>query len=159
MKAGIEIESGGSELLPAIESLWKELCEHHFNLEKRFSASTSPDFESRLRTLKYKGRNHLVELVRATGNSNFIGYCVSTIDNALVGEIDSLYIDRNHRRYRIGKKLIKRALCWMDEHHVSAKRVCVLAANKTAVDLYEKFGFTVRQYEMMIPAEKLRESP
>ena len=159
MKADIEIESGGSELLPAVESLWKELCKHHFNLERRFLASAPLDFESRLRILKYKGKSHLVELVRTTGNSNFIGYCVSTIDNSLVGEIDSLYIGRNYRRYGIGKELIKRALCWMDEHQVSTKRVCVLAANKTAIDLYEKFGFTVRQYEMMIPSEKQQVSP
>lgn len=159
MKAGIQIKSGGSELLPAIESLWKELCEHHFDLEKRFPNSAPPDFESRLRTLKYKGKNHQVELVRTAEDSDFIGYCVSTIDNSLVGEIDSLYIDRNHRRHGIGKELVKRALCWMDEHHVSEKRVCVLAANKTAVDLYKKFGFAIRQYEMIIPSEKLRVTP
>ena len=159
MKAGIQIKSGGSELLPVIESLWKRLFEHHFDLEKRFPTSPLPDFESRLRTLRYKGKNHLVELVKTAEDSDFVGYCVSTIDNALTGEIDSLYIDRDYRRHGIGKELVKRALCWMDEHHVLEKRVCVLAANKTAVDLYRKFGFAVRQYEMMIPSKKTRVIP
>ena len=44
-----------------------------------------------------------------------IGYCISTINLELVGEIESLYLEKEYRNQGIGEELMNRALTYLNE--------------------------------------------
>ena len=49
-----------------------------------------------------------IDLVKNKDSMDFVGYCVSTITNTGVGEIESIFIDRAYRKLGIGDYLMRR---------------------------------------------------
>jgi GNAT superfamily N-acetyltransferase len=154
MNGAFIVESGGIELLPRVETLWYELKEHHRKIDPSFPDMSTPSFELRLSGLKEKGKELLVDCVLRKSNGLDIGYCFSIIDRNDVGEIESLYIQEAFRGQGIGKDLVMRALLWMDQKCVTARRVSVLSGNREAIRFYEHFGFRSRVQELMLPTNK-----
>ena len=148
------IKSGGIELLPKVETLWYELKEHHRGIDSRFPDMSTPNFEIRQSELKERAKEIHVDWVVRRADKLEIGYCFSTIDKNNVGEIESLYVREAFRGQRIGIDLASKALLWMDQKHVMAKRVSVLSGNREAIGFYERLGFTSRVNELMVPTEK-----
>jgi diamine N-acetyltransferase len=86
----------------------------------------------------------LLDLVKDLETGHLVGYCLATINEEKHGEIASIYIEPEYRRYRIGYKLIERALDWMDKHGVTRKMLHIWAGNEGVMDFYRHFHFEVR---------------
>ena len=152
MKEGIQIKSGGIEIIDAIESLWEELKTHHLGVDHIYpNGIAKAEFQKRKKELTDKGKLLLIELAQTSKDRKIIGYCLSTITESNIGELDSIFIDSRYRRCGIGSELVQRALDWMDACGVETKKVNVLQINEEATALYSRFGFKTRQLEMVIP--------
>ncbi len=73
-----------------------------------------------------------------------LGYCVASIDEQKVGEIDSIYVEPHLRNQAIGDALMRRALSWMDEHGIQTRILSVAAGNERVESFYRRHGFLPR---------------
>ncbi len=139
-------EVSGAESLDLIGPLWEQLNEHHRLLSPHFAhvfaANTFAARRAELMAKADSGRLR-VDLARSD-TGDVVGYCVSSIDSKGTGEIDSLYVAAGGRHRRVGDALMKRALAWMDEHHVKDKTVLVCAGNEQVLAFYRRYGFYPR---------------
>jgi ribosomal protein S18 acetylase RimI-like enzyme len=137
------IISGGKELIDLTETLWKKLNSLHKSKSTYFpNFFDNFTFEMRKKGLLEKAERGKIkiELVKIA-NNNIIGYSISTIDNNNNGEIDSIYIDENYRSLKMGKKLMKNAINWLNENNVKSKSICVVFGNDDATEFYKTLGF------------------
>jgi len=142
----IEIISGSKELLEYVSPLWDKLNNHHKN--------KSINFKEKYEKLSFKERsngflipkkdNININLVKDKDKKIYVGYCISTINNGLVGEVSSLYIEPEYRTYGIGDELIKRAIKWLDDNNVNKKIIGVAVGNEDVLKFYERLGFRSR---------------
>jgi len=79
-------------------------------------------------------------------SNRYIGYCVSTVDNRKVGEVESLFIEDRYRGLGIGDNLMKKALSWMDNVSTVKKIINVAYGNEKVFSFYSKYGFYPRSY-------------
>ena len=86
-----------------------------------------------------------VNLVKDKDTGQYIGYCVSTINKEMIGEIDSLYVEKEYRKHGIGNELMERALEWLDKNKVKSKIVVVGDGNENVIDFYNHYGFHTRK--------------
>ena len=156
MNKDVRIQTGGLELIDRVQPLWEKLKCHHLEMAGALAGGiTGWDFQARKEGLQAKGCSHFIELATDKQNCHdVLGYCISTIDHAGMGEIDSVYIAECHRRRGLATALIQRALAWMDREAVQGRRVSVMAMNEPARKLYEHFGFVIRLLEMEVPSEQ-----
>lgn len=147
---GQELESviGGLELLPDVKPLWEGLREHHSRITNDFAESIGKRcFEERV--VDFNGKSESctfrIELIKDNKSQKYVGYSISSIDNAAVGEIDSLFVEKAYRGMKIGDLLMNNALSWMDEHKTKKKIISVMAGNDVLC-FYEKYGFKPRAY-------------
>lgn len=113
--ADITYVNGDKTLLDKIEPLWLQLNCHHL--------CVSPYFKDYYRNLTFQDRKRAI-LHRAVGvevhvdlafdREALVGYCVSSIDKAFTGEIDSIFVDIAYRGQGIGKALMQNALVWLN---------------------------------------------
>jgi ribosomal protein S18 acetylase RimI-like enzyme len=94
-------------------------------------------------------KNGMIHVDIARENDKIIGYCVSTINAEMAGEIDSIYIEKERRRFGIGSVLMKNALKWMDTHKVKRRVISVAAGNEEVFSFYERYGFYPRATILM----------
>ena len=93
-------------MLDDVEPLWEKLHGCHKSLSpnnsQRMASST---FVARKEGFiqKTNGGKLRVELVRSGADDIFIGYCVSTIDEAMTGEVDSIFVEEAHRGKRVSE--------------------------------------------------------
>ncbi|MFT9497963.1 GNAT family N-acetyltransferase [Anaerosolibacter sp.] len=138
---------GGKELLDLVQPLWEKLNKHH--------EVQSNHFADRFKNLTFDMRKNKfiqddtskvkIELVKDIEKDRYIGYCISTVDKELIGEIDSLYIEQEYRKYGLGDKLMKSALDWLDSNEARIKIIGVTEGNEKALAFYEKYGFYKRR--------------
>ncbi len=148
LKKGVYSVIVGLELLPLVKPLWEGLREHHGKISKDFSESIRQrSFEERVADFEGKASNHIfrIELIKVNDSHTPIGYCISSVNDELVGEVESIFIEDTYRGLHIGDTLMKSALKWMDEHGVKTKRINVAAGNDV-LRFYEKYGFKVRSH-------------
>ena len=93
---------------------------------------------------KSRGNTIRIDLARDEDLGEFVGYCVSTISEERQGEIDSIYIKPDYRRFGIADNLMKRALHWMDEQLITKRILVVGAENEEVLGFYSKYGFHPR---------------
>ena len=142
----IEYITGGSELLEFIRPLWKKLNEHHQTNSIYFSERFKKlDFDTRKKKFMDDVNIKLrIDLVKDIERQIFVGYCISTITIDLVGEVDSLYIEPEYRKFGIGDELMKESLKWLDSKDVQTKIVGVAEGNEDVLNFYSKYGFYKR---------------
>lgn len=139
--------SGDAGLLDRIAPLWEQLNRQHLGL--------SPYFKDYYQTLTFEDRK-LALLQRAYGGEIRvdlaldasgipIGYCVSSVDRLLTGEVESIFVSSQYRRQGIGKTLMKRALEWLNGRGVKRKIVSVAVGNEQIYSFYQQFGFLPRR--------------
>lgn len=120
---GFEFIDGDVGLINFVQPLWKKLNKHHKVSSNYFQNSfLSLKFEDRIN--KFINDDNLkikVDLIKHIKSNLYIGYCISTINKELVGEIDSLFIEREYRKYGLGGSLMKRALDWLNDNQVKTK--------------------------------------
>lgn len=132
------------EELDLIKPLWEKLNDLHENL--------SPDFKERFQRMNWdKRKNNLIsksvkllfEYVIDNNSDKIIGYCISTIDkeNEKTGEIDSIFIEREHRKSGIGKRLMENAINWLISQKTETQKLIVGVGNESVIEYYKQFDF------------------
>jgi len=85
-----------------------------------------------------------VDLVSAGLDKPAVAYCISTVSDDGVGEIDSIYVKEDLRGQGVGSELVRRALAWLESKQVVAKTVSVMSDNDEALAFYRRFSFHPR---------------
>jgi diamine N-acetyltransferase len=146
-KPKIKYVHGDGGMLDEIKVLWETLNGHHL--------SVSPYFKDYYLTLTFEERKRAI-LQRASGgevrvdlaldaSSELVGYCVSSIDRWLTGEIDSIFVTAKYRGQDIGRALMEKALTWLNGKGAKKKIVSVAVGNEQAYGFYSRFGFLPRR--------------
>jgi ribosomal protein S18 acetylase RimI-like enzyme len=139
-----EYLEGGVELLDLAGPLWEKLDAHHARVSKYFSdRSSGPGFSGRKEGLLEKARlgKLRMDLVKQRDNDRYIGYCISSIDQKHIGEIESIFVEEEFRNQGIGHHLMQKALAWMEKEQVKSKRVGVVYGNERAFRFYARYEF------------------
>ena len=141
-----EFINGNIELLYLVQPLWEKLNKHH--------EITSNYFSDKFRNLNFEVRKSKfvndktleikIDLIKDKSKDLYIGYCISTINKDLVGEVDSLFIEKEYRKYGLGDKLMSRALEWLNSNQVKSKIIGVAEGNENVLEFYKKYGFYKR---------------
>ena len=141
----IYIELNDDEI-DLIKPLWENLKEHHRELSTYFTGKYEQlTFKERKEQILKKASNRSlkIDIVKDKENEQFVGYCISSIFDK-VGEIDSIYIEKNYRNENIGIQLMKRSLNWMDNMCVKNKKIIIAVGNEELISFYQRFNFYPR---------------
>jgi diamine N-acetyltransferase len=143
----IQYSDGDNALLEAIEPLWEKLNAHHQAKSVYFSdLFTKLTFAERIAEFRTEDKLTLrVDLARDLETSILVGYCISTIDSHQVGEVDSMFVEKDYRGLGIGDRLIRKALDWIQSHPVKSLQVSVAYGNEEVFDFYKRYGFLPRR--------------
>jgi Acetyltransferases len=130
--------------IDSIKALWEELRDHHRELSIYFPERyVELTFQERKEDLLNKSKIGILRIDAAYDEAaeQFIGYCISSISDETVGEVDSIYLAKEYRSSGIGDVLMKRSLNWMDQNGVETKRIMVAAGNENTLAFYSKYRF------------------
>jgi len=142
----VEYIEGSQEVLYLIQPLWERLKDYHRNKSKYFADTyANKRFQDRVNELTDDSKVGMkVNLAKDKDTGQYIGYCISTINKEMIGEIDSLYVEKEYRKQGIGSQLMERALEWLDTNKVNSKIVAVGDGNENVIDFYNHYGFHIR---------------
>ena len=143
----IEYIQGEKELLDLVQPLWEKLNKYH-ETNSTFFLNKYESFTFEVRKnkfLKEEISSINIDLVKDQEKDLYVGYCISTVNKDSVGEIDSLYLDEEYRKFGIGEELMNRAIVWLKSSQVKIKIISVAAGNESIIGFYEKFGFHERR--------------
>jgi ribosomal protein S18 acetylase RimI-like enzyme len=145
--SNFEFINGSRELLDLVQPLWEKLNKHH--------EANSNNFSDRFRNLKFEVRKNKfindknlevkIDLIKDKDKAIYIGYCISTINKELIGEIDSLFVEKEYRKYGLGDKLMNGALEWLNSNEVKMKVIGVAEGNENVLEFYKRYGFYKRR--------------
>lgn len=143
----VEYIEGSQEVLYLIQPLWGRLKDYHQNKSKYFADNyANKRFQDRINELTDDSKVGMkINLVKDKDTGHYIGYCISTINKEMIGEIDSLYVEKEYRKQGIGSQLMERALEWLDKNKVKSKIIAVGDGNENVIDFYNHYGFQVRK--------------
>ncbi|PRR78114.1 Protease synthase and sporulation negative regulatory protein PAI 1 [Clostridium liquoris] len=139
--------TGSIELLDFVQPLWEKLNKHH-QVNSNYFKSRFTDLKFQVRKNKFINDNNLevkVDLIKDIEKDLYIGYCISTVNKELVGEIDSLFVEKEYRKYGLGDKLMNRALDWLNSRQVKTKIIAVAEGNENVLEFYKRYGFYKRR--------------
>jgi ribosomal protein S18 acetylase RimI-like enzyme len=138
----IKYIDGGAELLDTVGPVWNRLRMYHVRISKHFKKDIRGfGWKTRKKYLLDMAKKGKLRIDMVKYGRKYIGYCISSIDEKKQGEIESLYVDARHRNKKIGDKLMKKTLAWMDKYKVKTKHLGVVAGNERAFSFYKRFGF------------------
>jgi diamine N-acetyltransferase len=147
-KRSVKFLHGDEALLDQIRVLWEALNSHHLELSTNFKQHYQDmTFEKRKADLlkKTAAGKMRVDLAVDEVTGQNVGYCVSSLNQEKIGEVESIFVDANYRGLGIGDSLMNKALCWMDQEGAVAKIVEVASGNEEAFCFYAKYGFLPRK--------------
>jgi GNAT superfamily N-acetyltransferase len=139
--------SGNESLIDRVASLWEELNRQHLSLSPYFkNYYRTLTFEDRKRSIQQRGFGGEIRVDLALDNSGQpIGYCITSIDRWLTGEIDSIFVDPQCRGQGVGTVLMEKALDWLKVKGAKKNVVSVAVGNEQAYVFYQQFGFFPRR--------------
>jgi ribosomal protein S18 acetylase RimI-like enzyme len=143
----IEYTETDGQRLDLIKDLWEKLNALHKSRSRHYAAHfEGMTFNRRKDDLIKKSADGFLHigLARDTGTRKLIGYCITSINARKQGEIESIYVEPNYRRQRIGDTLMKKALKWLDGSPVTTRTLVVAAGNEEVIDFYSRYGFYPR---------------
>ncbi|GKX65598.1 GNAT family N-acetyltransferase [Inconstantimicrobium mannanitabidum] len=130
-----------------IRSLWEKLNVMHKDktqyFKRRFENFT---FDQRFVSINAQG-NYKFDVILDNDNNKYVGYCLSSIDGAS-GEVQSIYIEKEYRKYGLGGKLMGRALSWFEENEIANIAIGVIYGNEEALPFYARYGFMPLSYNL-----------
>ena len=133
-----------NDQIDSIRPLWEKLRDHHRELSPYFPERyVELTFSERKEDLLEKAENGVLIIDAAYDETSkqFIGYCISSISEENIGEVDSIYLNEKYRSSGIGDALMKRSLDWMDQNGVETKRIMVAAGNENTLAFYSRYKF------------------
>lgn len=131
-----------------MKPLWEQLNSVHFEKSIYFKSKYQKfTFEKRMEPILKKTKENIIKLdmLLNNDNGNYIGYCLSSIEDTF-GEIESIYIENQYRKLRLGDKLMKSALNWFESNGITNIAINVVYANDEALSFYEHYGFHIGNY-------------
>lgn len=122
-----------------ISKLWQQLNEIHKNDSNNFKDYYDKNtFENRCEKFINISENNIkIEIIE--DNEIPIGYCISTIEKG-VGEIESLFIEDQYRKFGYGQQLVKSSIKWMKNNDCKRIIVSVADGHESVFEFYKKFG-------------------
>jgi GNAT superfamily N-acetyltransferase len=147
MQNNIEYIETDRQGLDSIGFLWEKLNEHHrVHSPHHAGHFTGMTFEQRKRQFLEKSVNGSIriDLANDIKTGKLVGYCVSTITEDKLGEIDSIYVEEDYRRHGLGDSLMKKALAWMDGLSINRRLIAVAFGNEEVFPFYARYGFYPR---------------
>ncbi|WP_294371477.1 GNAT family N-acetyltransferase [uncultured Clostridium sp.] len=141
------IEKGINDIR-LIKPLWEQLnllhLEKSVNFKKRFETYK---FEKRMEGVVKKSKTGEIKLyiLYDDENNRYAGYCLSSIENGS-GEIESLFIEEDYRKYGFGGKFMKNTLKWFEDSKVTDIKINVVYNNNDVLAFYERYGFKIGNY-------------
>ena len=142
-----EFINGSRELIDLVQPLWEKLIKHH-EINSNYFSDKFRNFKFEVRKNKFIKDSNLevkIDLIKDTEKGLYIGYCISTINKDLIGEIDSLFVEKEYRKYGLGDKLMDRALEWLNSNQVKTKIIGVAEGNENVLEFYKRYGFYKRR--------------
>jgi diamine N-acetyltransferase len=131
-----------------IKSLWEQLNLIHLEKSVYFKGKYEKfTFDKRLESIYRKAQNGIIKIhmLLDSDTGNYVGYCLSSIeDNS--GEIESIYIESQYRKFKLGDKLMKNALNWFESNSITNIVINVVYANDEVLPFYEHYGFHIGNY-------------
>jgi GNAT superfamily N-acetyltransferase len=146
-KSTVAYSRGGVEHLYFVKPLWTELNRLHARTSSYFSEFFENwSFEKRRKMLveKLPEGDLMVDMVKHRETGDLIAYCICTIDERKIGEIDSIFVEKPYRGMAIGDALMKRALEWLDIKGAVSRKISVAVGNEAALPFYKRYGFFPR---------------
>lgn len=148
----------GTDGLDKIEELWCKLRQHHKECApgvfKEFLGKLTFAARKNILIEKSAAGCLLVDIAVDRTSGKAIGYCVSSLSANKVGEIESIYIEKEYRKKHIGDHFMKTALAWMDGRSAVNKIIGVVEGNEEAFGFYEKYGFYPRAHILQQAVKK-----
>jgi diamine N-acetyltransferase len=135
-----------------IKQLWSKLNAIHSVTSPFFSDEyASKSFDHRVDELSEKSRRGIIKIFIAQDKDTdiIIGYCVcSSIEST--GEIDSIFVEDEYRKNKIGDMLLSYAEEFFNSNSVSKRVVCVYIGNEQVMNFYNRHHY----YQKYITLEK-----
>ena len=139
----LRIETIKLDQIYLIKNLWKQLNNFHLQNSKFFKEHFKTyTFEDKCKDFPEKTSNEILINV-IYDNKKTVGYCISTISNR-AGEIDSLFIAEEYRKYGYGKIIVEKSIRWFELNNCEKIHLSVAEGNESVFGFYEKFGFYPR---------------
>lgn len=136
-----------------IKPLWEQLnlihADKSVSFKKRFENYT---FEKRMKSIIKKAQDGIIKLdiLFDDEKNRYVGYCLSSIEG-YSGEIESIFIEKEYRKFGFGGKLMESALKWFKEKNIKDIKINVVYNNNDALPFYERYGFKVGNYILSQP--------
>lgn len=140
----ITIIRGDANELDLVKALWEKLIALHQEAAPYFKERFQDmNWDKRKKNLLDKSGKLLFEYVIDTAKRTVVGYCISTVDkeNGTIGELDSIFLDKEYRRQGIGQKLMENALEWLRDENTEIQKLTVGIGNDSVIDFYKQFDF------------------
>lgn len=131
-----------------IKPLWEKLNLIHLNKSVYFKSKYEKfKFAKRMESVSKICENCIVKLDVILDNDtmDYVGYCLSSIKGN-IGEIESIFIEKQYRGYKLGDKLMINALNWFESNSITNVQINVVYENDEAILFYEHYGFYVGNY-------------
>lgn len=153
----IMYETGGSDLLDRVATLWLLQRDHHAATSRFFSDQIrNRTFDDRRSDILSQNRNRslLVILARKKETGEMAGFCISSGARGEPGEIESIFVHPQMRGWGIGSELMRRSRTWMEHCGCDGCRVMVGDGNEDVLPFYQKFGFFPRYHHLLFRPER-----
>jgi GNAT superfamily N-acetyltransferase len=140
MTDNLELKICDVSALYEIRTMWEKLNDIHARSSKHFAEYYSGRlFPDRANELLDKGLKLRVAIV--TLNGQHCGYCISSVDDDGIAEIDSLFVESVFRKNGAGRLLMEDALVWFESLNAVKVILSVYAGNESVGMFYRRFGF------------------
>jgi diamine N-acetyltransferase len=139
-----------------IKPLWEKLNRMHLE-DSRYFKDHFRNFTFEKRKEKFNemdDKNMLIDTVFF--DEKPVGYCISSIANQC-GEIESLFIEEEHRKSGSGRNLVENAVKWMKSNNCRKIGVSVAEGHESVFGFYRKFGFYPRMTYLELKEEEIQE--
>ena len=131
-----------------IKPLWEKLNLIHLDKSVYFKSKYENfTFEKRCESIYKKAQKGIIKLdvLLDSDKADYVGYCLSSIE-ATLGEIESIFIEKEYRKFGLGDKMMNNALKWFESNGIKNIEINVVYANDEALPFYERHGFHVGNY-------------
>jgi ribosomal protein S18 acetylase RimI-like enzyme len=147
-KRRIKYIYGSEVLLDSVQSLWEALNALHLSVSVDFKQYyRDMTFEKRKAAFlkKAKAGKMRVDLAVDEESGRNVGFTVSSMNAEKIGEVESIFVDKEFRGCGVGDAMMKHVLAWMDEECAESKIAEVAAGNEAAFGFYRRYGFLPRE--------------
>ena len=136
-------QAGSSELLDSCHNLWELFISN----QTENAGEMSSGVEDYIRSLQNGGLlaktqdgKLYIQLVFLDGREEPIGFCITSMIQELLGEIEALFIIDRYQGNKLGGKLLQNALEWMEKEGAIEQKLVVAVGNEKVFNFYAKYG-------------------